>query len=150
MARSCSPASAQRETPDSSAGAQHDAHSLIGPLAYLSPDARRDSAAVEILEAKQISTPTFQEYTRTFKFDCFSSTAVDAPDDPNTITYALSVCLDGSAQCSCPDFANPGGAFKHIRAALLRLDELRRMGLLVPHITLPRTLADISKSDGAR
>ncbi|KAI0711901.1 hypothetical protein C8T65DRAFT_727049, partial [Cerioporus squamosus] len=109
--------------------------------AWLAPDESRDSAAAGLVENRQISVPDFQEQSRTFAFDCFSSRALASDTAP--VSYSLSIGLDGSAACSCADFRARGGACKHIRAGLLMLDELRKelqkKNLSVPSISLPKT-----------
>ncbi|KAI1783380.1 hypothetical protein LXA43DRAFT_977164 [Ganoderma leucocontextum] len=107
------------------------------PYAFLSPDPERDAAAQALLERNQISVPTYHEQSRTFEFDCFSSLAT--AHDTSPVMYTLSLGLDTSATCSCPDFQNRGGACKHLRAALLRLEHLRSEGISIPAISLPHS-----------
>jgi hypothetical protein len=103
---------------------------IIVPVAYLVPDDARDRAAAQILENKQIAVP--EVIGGSLIFDCYSSLAV--PSEENPIIYRVSLSLDGSAACSCADFTKRGGACKHIRSALLRLQSLR---LTHPHLGLP-------------
>ncbi|KAI1781670.1 hypothetical protein LXA43DRAFT_977973 [Ganoderma leucocontextum] len=110
------------------------------PYAFLSPDPERDAAAQALLERNQISVPTYHEQSRTFEFDCFSSLAT--AHDTSPVMYTLSLGLDTSATCSCPDFQNRGGACKHLRAALLRLEHLRSEGISIPAISLPHSEDD--------
>ncbi len=98
-------------------------------------DPTRDIAASEMFSEKQISVPTFSVEAQTFEFDCFSSRALASDILP--IQYKIAVGLDGSAACSCPDFMSHGHACKHIRAALLQLNALRKDGLNIPPISLP-------------
>ncbi|KAF7797219.1 hypothetical protein EIP86_008411 [Pleurotus ostreatoroseus] len=107
----------------------------LPPVAYLSADTRRDAAAANILQNKQVGSPEFEEKTRTFHFTCYSSLAT--PSDPRPITYQVCLGVRGTALCNCPDFCNRGGACKHIRAALLYLNALRQQVPTVPLITLP-------------
>nr|VWO97430.1 Linoleate diol synthase [Ganoderma boninense] len=108
--------------------------------AYLCPDPERDAAAQALLEHNQISVPTYHEQSRTFDFDCFSSLAT--VHDAVPVMYALSLGLNGAATCTCPDLQNRGGACKHLRAALLRLEHLRSSGISIPPISLPDSVDD--------
>ncbi|KAI1781826.1 hypothetical protein LXA43DRAFT_977888 [Ganoderma leucocontextum] len=105
--------------------------------ALLTVDPGRDAAATELVEARQISVPTFDDQTRTFEFECFSSLATDTDVAP--LLYKLSIGVDGSAACSCPDFSSREIACKHLRAALTQLAALRSQGIYVPDINLPAT-----------
>ena len=89
------------------------------------------------MEARQISVPTFDDQTRTFEFECFSSLATDADVAP--LQYTLSIGIDGSAVCSCPDFRNRGIASKHLRAALVQLAALCSQGICIPDFSLLTT-----------
>ncbi|TFK78557.1 hypothetical protein K466DRAFT_507120 [Polyporus arcularius HHB13444] len=121
--------------------APHGGHSDVSRgvcAAYLAPDVNRDQAAQDLLEHNQISAPVYQDHTRTFVFECFSSMATIA--DLSPVVYLVRLGLDRTASCTCLDFKHRGGACKHMRAALLRLEELRNSGLQdLPQISLPRT-----------
>lgn len=108
-------------------------------VAYLYADPRRDAAAANLLENKQVGHPEFKSETLTFHFTCYSSLAT--PSDPNPTSYQVCLGIRGTALCGCPDFCNRGGACKHIRAALLYLDVLRRTMPTMPNITLPSSEA---------
>ncbi|KAI1782886.1 hypothetical protein LXA43DRAFT_1103300 [Ganoderma leucocontextum] len=105
--------------------------------AILTADSGRDDAATALLDAHQVSVPTFDDQTRTFEFECFSSLATLTDVAPRQ--YALSIGTDGSAACSCPDFLNRSHACKHLRAALTLLNTLRAQGLCIPDISIPVT-----------
>ncbi|TFK78558.1 hypothetical protein K466DRAFT_507116 [Polyporus arcularius HHB13444] len=107
------------------------------PYAILTPDPSRDAAAADFVAERQISVPEYNEHTRSFEFDCFSSLSTASDHVPTE--YKIHIGVDGSAACSCPDFHRHGIACKHVRAALLRLDALRSQGLQIPPITLPTT-----------
>ncbi|KAI1784035.1 hypothetical protein LXA43DRAFT_1125771 [Ganoderma leucocontextum] len=92
------------------------------------------------LEARQISVPTFDDQTRTFEFECFSSLAMDADVAP--LQYKLSIGVDGSAACSCPDVQNRGVVCKHLRAALVQLATLHSQGICIPNFSLPTTYGE--------
>lgn len=102
-------------------------------VAYLYPNEKRDLAAAELISNKQINIPAVDANGLTFM--CHSSLALDFEKAPETYTIVLG--LDGSANCTCLDFLKRGGACKHIRAALLRLDNLRKSGVNLPIICLP-------------
>ncbi|KAF7794177.1 hypothetical protein EIP86_005308, partial [Pleurotus ostreatoroseus] len=107
----------------------------LPPVAYLVADVRRDAAATNILQSKQVGSPEFEEKTRTFHFSCYSSLVT--PSDPHPVAYQVCLGVRGTALCNCPDFCNRGGACKHIRAALLYLNALRQQVPTIPLITLP-------------
>ena len=58
------------------------------------------------------------------------------------MSYNVRLGFDQSASCECLDFVKRGGACKHIRAALLRLSNLRSHGLNLPDIQLPSSADD--------
>ncbi|KAF9029038.1 hypothetical protein BDZ89DRAFT_1133297 [Hymenopellis radicata] len=58
--------------------------------------------------------------------------------DTNPIQYQIHLFFSGLASCSCPDFANHGGACKHIRAALMYIENLRGQ-FSIPPIPIPST-----------
>jgi hypothetical protein len=57
-------------------------------------------------------------------------------------TYTIRVGFNGVVSCDCRDFKEQGGACKHIRGALIILEDLRCHGTLIPHIPIPKSLAD--------
>jgi AraC-like DNA-binding protein len=108
-------------------------------IAYLTYDEGRNAAAAEIIQNNQInSVPDFDDKRLTFK--CFSSTTLDF--EANSQTYTVHLGLDCTASCECHDFRKRGGACKHIRAALLRVEALRTRGVSIPAINLPRSAED--------
>lgn len=110
------------------------------PIAYLKPDDARDKAAQDLLSNRQISIPEFSQDG--FTFTCYSSLTLAMDAAP--VTYNIVLRLDGQADCSCPDFQRRGGACKHMRAALLRLDQLRKDS---PQIPLPQIILPTSEHD---
>ena len=57
--------------------------------------------------------------------------------------YQVILSQSRTGSCTCPDFQARGGACKHLRAALLRLDMLRQStNAHLPLITLPTSLED--------
>lgn len=104
------------------------------PIAYLVPDSDKDAAAALILSGKQISAPEACDDGLTFS--CYSSLALPFEDSP--MTYSIFLGFGGTANCSCKDFCQRGGACKHIRSALLRLGSLQTSS---PHLRLPASVA---------
>ncbi|KAJ7939799.1 hypothetical protein B0H13DRAFT_1586918 [Mycena leptocephala] len=80
-----------------------DAPSLV---AYFVADASRDTAAAQLLERNQISTPTFD--ADVFSFSCYSSFATEL--DPNPLAYEVELRINGTGSCNGPNFAKNGGA----------------------------------------
>jgi hypothetical protein len=107
-------------------------------IAYLCPNESWDEAAAHLLSNKQIDIPSLDDLGLAFK--CHSSLALDFEKDP--VSYKIRLELDQSASCECQDFLQRGGACKHIRAALLRLNDLRSRGLNLPYIQLPSSIED--------
>ena len=101
--------------------------SVIPTTAYLTADPEREAAAVTLLANNQISHPTFEGHDQ-LTFACHSS--ISNIYEPSPTQYRVILCLDGTARCSCKDFLQRGGACKHIRAALLLVNESRTSGLL--------------------
>ncbi|KAJ7576841.1 hypothetical protein C8J56DRAFT_1114156 [Mycena floridula] len=113
---------------------QQTGKTVFGPVAYLVADAERDRAARDLLEFRQIGSPSFSDDGTLFTFSCYSSHATVLNENP--LIYAIRIHLNGLASCTCPDFQHRGGACKHIRAALLYLDHLR-VTMAIPNISLP-------------
>ncbi|KAJ7237409.1 hypothetical protein C8J57DRAFT_1087616 [Mycena rebaudengoi] len=105
----------------------------LNPVAYFIPDASRDASAAQLLENRQISTPTFD--AGVFSFECYSSLATEF--DRNPVSYAVEINTNGTASCDGPDFMKNGGACKHIRAGLLKITQLRHDIPDIPLIFLP-------------
>lgn len=128
------------------AGAGHlikgaGATSLQGPnIAWLSPDESRDIAAAALFKRNQIGTPDldFSGPIARLIFRCNSAFALDVEVLPTV--YTITMEIDGAADCSCSDFTHRGGACKHIRAALKRLDALRSQEKSIPHIPIPTSI----------
>jgi hypothetical protein len=115
--------------------------SIIPTTAYLTSDPEREAAVVTLLANNQISHPTFESHDK-LTFACHSS--ISTIYEPSPTEYQVILCLDGTARCTCKDFSQRGGACKHIRAALLRVDECRASGLLEStlHIPVPLSAKD--------
>lgn len=110
------------------------------PVAYLQPDQGRDTAAQSLLSNKQIGSPEF--INNSFTFECYSSLALSNESAPTV--YKISMQLNGQASCTCKDFQHRGGACKHMRAALLRLNQIRSSSenISIPIVQLPSTEID--------
>ncbi|KAI0046733.1 hypothetical protein FA95DRAFT_1667971 [Auriscalpium vulgare] len=108
-------------------------------IGYLIADDTRDRAAADILQNNQISVPEL-DANRRLTFTCFSSLALSVETSP--VTYIVGLELDGTIDCTCADFLNRGGACKHLRAAILKADQLRTSGTLIPTISVPKSLED--------
>lgn len=110
-------------------------------LFYLMSDKARDEAAADILAQKQISSPEFIPNESSYLFTCYSTQALEVNDLPTV--YGIELRLSGKATCNCLDFMNRGGACKHLRAALLQLDHLRKTRLpTLPLVYVPRDESD--------
>ncbi|KIP02981.1 hypothetical protein PHLGIDRAFT_121989 [Phlebiopsis gigantea 11061_1 CR5-6] len=114
------------------------------PVAYLAgPDDLRDERARSLIENKQLGvpTPSFTSNILSFVFPCYS--ALSTPHDKSPVTYEIILGYQGNSSCSCPDFQNRGGACKHIRAALMRLEELQKLvSTDLPSLVLPKSEQD--------
>ncbi|KAJ7610601.1 hypothetical protein DFH06DRAFT_1016591 [Mycena polygramma] len=113
---------------------------VIPKIAYLLPDSERTARAHAMLSAGQIGVPTFSQVDNSFVFVCYSSEALEIEAEP--VKYAISVGIDGVVTCDCLDFKKHGGACKHIRGALLLLENLRGRGIPIPSIPIPTSLVD--------
>ncbi|EJD49181.1 hypothetical protein AURDEDRAFT_122343 [Auricularia subglabra TFB-10046 SS5] len=98
------------------------AGAAAGQVAFLTPDQSRDDAAQKLLEHRQISAPSISEDWAQFGFSCYSSLAVTAESTP--VLYNIQLHTAGVAACTCKDWTHRGGACKHIRAAMLKLQAL--------------------------
>ncbi|KAF9002405.1 hypothetical protein BDZ89DRAFT_1243249 [Hymenopellis radicata] len=99
------------------------------PLMFLVVDEGRDSA------------PTLLPGDTGLSFTCYSSVATELDEEP--VIYTILLSFNGLGSCSCPDFSYRGGACKHIRAALIIIDQLRaKRGIQIPAICLPSTEVD--------
>lgn len=107
----------------------------LEPIAYYIPDERRDAAAALLVEHRQISIPALRPDHSALDFNCYSALASE--HDPSPVLYAVSLGFHGEASCSCPDFKNHGGFCKHLRAALLRINQLRAEGGNIPLLLFP-------------
>jgi len=105
-------------------------------VAYLEIDAICDQAAKQLLDDSQISTPEMSNDKNGLNFKCYSSLAMSSERDP--ITYDIFLGFSGTASCTCIDFGSCGGACKHMRAALLKLDIVRtKRSIPIPIIPIP-------------
>ncbi|KIJ34487.1 hypothetical protein M422DRAFT_263455 [Sphaerobolus stellatus SS14] len=109
---------------------------ILGPVvAYLVADQQRDQAATLLLQQGCLSAPA--QYPQGIYFNCYSS--LRSQHEANPIMYQVQLFYWGSASCTCSDFVHRGGACKHIRAALLRMNFIRQSGSDFPLIQLPRS-----------
>ncbi|KZT02331.1 uncharacterized protein LAESUDRAFT_662002 [Laetiporus sulphureus 93-53] len=114
-------------------GSQHtDEHA-----AYLEPDCTRDEAATALFAHRQIGSPTVDATGSILTFSCYSSLALASED--SSVMYTVTLHMNGTGQCSCRDFASCGGACKHMRAALLKLEDIQQQGTAVPKVWLPES-----------
>jgi hypothetical protein len=112
-------------------GAKASAAAVV-PTCFLVPDEIRDRKARLLAEGKQVSTPKWTKGG--LRFNCYSDLALD--HKTTAIAYNIYLGFDGSGSCTCGDFANNGGACKHIRAALLQVDALCAAGVVLPSIPI--------------
>lgn len=110
----------------------------VTTVAWLQPNADRDERAAKILADRQIMSPVRTDTALTF--ECYSSLATEA--DPNPFIYNIELNDNRTASCTCADFRKHGGACKHLRAALLRIEELRQQGVKMPNFNLPKTQSE--------
>lgn len=111
-------------------------HIILPTVAYSTPDPARDISASQLLGNKQISIPMHSP--EGFPFTCYSSFAAEL--DRNPVLYNLHISPAGLALCTChlPRFCETQGHCTHLRAGLLKLDELRML-FYIPLIPLPTT-----------
>jgi hypothetical protein len=91
---------------------------------------------MQLVKHKQISTP--DPLPSGFAFTCYSSIATEY--DKAAVLYHIFVSRAGNSKCNCLDFQGRGGACKHIRAALISLNELRHQGYGIPPIHIPTSV----------
>ncbi|KAF9028254.1 hypothetical protein BDZ89DRAFT_1015180 [Hymenopellis radicata] len=104
-------------------------------VAFLTFDPIRDAGAASLLESRQLGAPEFDAATGVFTFVCYSSLATE--NDTAPTSYTITISVQGTADCTCPDFRKRGGACKHLRAAVMRLDQLRSPQCPIPTIPIP-------------
>ncbi|EPQ51420.1 hypothetical protein GLOTRDRAFT_96192 [Gloeophyllum trabeum ATCC 11539] len=102
-------------------------------------DTLHDQAARVILHAGLLTSITRGSSGHQFEALC-SSTAANF-DDPTHVRYRLTICQNGGARCSCPDFLHRGGACKHLRAMQMIIDGWVAAGN-VPHFNYPSSLPE--------
>ncbi|KAL0564510.1 hypothetical protein V5O48_017535 [Marasmius crinis-equi] len=119
------------------AGKTSNKLSTAGPVAYLTPDTERDTAACRLLEHNQLATPEINAEGTYLTFQCYSSLAVAHEENP--VIYTIRLHFNGLASCTCPDWMSRGGACKHLRAALAKTNDLRQKWPSLPPIPLPDT-----------
>ncbi|KAK7018770.1 hypothetical protein VNI00_018232 [Paramarasmius palmivorus] len=117
---------------------QKSLKSPSSPLAYLVPDPERDTAAHRLLQHHQLSTPEISSKGTSLTFTCYSSLSV--AHEEQATQYQICLRFDGMASCTCPDWTSRGGACKHLRAALIRSDEIRQQWPSLPLVPLPDSL----------
>ncbi|KAF8707390.1 hypothetical protein RHS03_04322, partial [Rhizoctonia solani] len=98
---------------------------IEAPVAFLEPDARRDSDAARILKLNRLGAPTVQPTG--IQLACWSLNTANASG--TAVAYAIWLGYDSTASCSCADFRQRGGACKHIRAAIVQVRALREWAL---------------------
>jgi hypothetical protein len=89
-------------------------------VAYLSPSPNRDESAKRILRMNKVLGYEVEEMTGKVQVQVESETTPD-------LVYIT--CVHGKAtdiRCQCPDFLQNGILCKHLRAAALYIDELRK------------------------
>lgn len=111
---------------------------VLRPVLFFSPDETRTASAMELFTTQQISAPALRNDNSGLTFTCYSSSSLVG--EANPLTYHISLNFDGSGGCDCHDFSNRGGACKHIRAALMKCDQLRSTTVPgLPLLSLPTT-----------
>ncbi|KAJ6556909.1 hypothetical protein B0H10DRAFT_1630460, partial [Mycena sp. CBHHK59/15] len=111
------------------------AHPPVPKIGYLVLDPDRDGRARELVANGQISAPTLLPENTGFSLTSYSSRALAIDTTPTL--YTIRIGFNGITTCKRPDFEERGGACKHIRGALIKLDDLRRQGINIPHIPIP-------------
>lgn len=112
----------------------------------MAPNEARDNAAKALLDRKQVGASSFDLNTKRLTLQCYSAGALSVDKDP--VIYDIHVDIGGATTCTCTDFQRRGGACKHIRAALLSLDALRRMGKNLPSIPIPTSEDEAGALEG--
>ncbi|EJD36416.1 hypothetical protein AURDEDRAFT_130079 [Auricularia subglabra TFB-10046 SS5] len=112
------------------------------PVAWYNESPTRDAAAVALLAHKQIAIDTCDASAITLL--CYSASAVTVDVAP--VQYRVCLRFNGTADCSCADFRARGGACKHMRAALVRVDKLRQ-DLALKGTDLPATWLPYSEEE---
>ncbi|CUA78041.1 hypothetical protein RSOLAG22IIIB_13012 [Rhizoctonia solani] len=94
---------------------------IEAPVAYLSPDIRRDNEAFTLLQQRRLSRPVIHE--KGMELTCCSLQSRDPSGAP--VVYTVWLGFNAVAFCTCPDFQQRGGACKHMRAALIGVRDLK-------------------------
>ncbi|KAI0764479.1 hypothetical protein BC629DRAFT_1737852 [Irpex lacteus] len=102
------------------------------PLAYWTDDEARNTGAANLIANKQIGIPDFNLESGTYTFACYSSLTVER--DSNPTVYSITFSPADGVACTCQDFGHRGGACKHIRAALVLTEILRKRGTNLPFL----------------
>ena len=110
---------------------------VFAPMAYFLPDERRDSDSLRMLNEQRVSMPTVQEGVG-YVFEVFSSMATAF--DKRMLSYCVLLAFDSRSSCKCKDFTKHGGACKHMRSCVTKLDRLRHQGYHLPPIITPTSL----------
>ncbi|KAJ7033561.1 hypothetical protein C8F04DRAFT_1260815 [Mycena alexandri] len=116
------------------------AAAMVPKIAYLVADPEHESRGRELLENRQMSSPVMLPGNVGLTLTCYSAGALSI--DTNPTIYTIRLGFNGVVSCQCRDFMERGGACKHIRGALIMLDDLRRQGTNVPPVPIPRSLVD--------
>ncbi|KAJ8090811.1 hypothetical protein PM082_024724 [Marasmius tenuissimus] len=106
-------------------------------VAYLVEDHARATAAISILNHRQLGAPAFDPEKGLYTFECYSSLATEY--DANPQLYEIKIYTNNITSCTCPDFSSHGGACKHLRAALMTIDQYCQTPTLrnLPQVDLP-------------
>ena len=83
-------------------------------LYWYQVDGRRDNEAIIIVNTGRIYNIQIANPPDSVTATCAASSA--SLQDPNHLRYMMSMHCAGIAHCECADFANRGGACKHLRA----------------------------------
>ncbi|KAI0310005.1 hypothetical protein OF83DRAFT_1156664, partial [Amylostereum chailletii] len=83
------------------------------PLAWFTPDARRDRDAQAILDTHRL-VPI--QSSRAYESWATCAALGELPSNPTHRRYRLTLHASGAGTCSCPDWLHRGGACKHLRA----------------------------------
>ncbi|KIJ32259.1 hypothetical protein M422DRAFT_265913 [Sphaerobolus stellatus SS14] len=108
-------------------------------IIYIIADEDRDKAAMALMQNRYIDQPAYSP--EGLLFYCYSSHAT--VHDAAPVKYQVWLGYDGVVACTCKDLKKRSVACKHIRAALIRVDQLRYYDrVLIPTVPIPRSEAE--------
>ena len=116
----------------------------MAPLAYFVSNNGCNTEARHLLNQCHHCAPPLQQQ-HGYLFRCYSSMAT--PYNTNPATYQIIIASDGSSSCSCPDFQTNGVACKHMRVAVISLNEMHANGYSIPAIA---TLTSLNQAQSVQ